>query len=131
MTTVTGTNATITGLAFSPVDFNLWHPTLMRDNDPGHGVTTAFDNSRTPANESYTVSDSGPGPDRTRNEAEGGASLFFGLEDFVQNPGGGTDSYFTYQANAQLGIYNPFLQSDLSSAATQTTRAPQSFASFA
>src|SRR5205823_4169464 len=28
----------ITGLAFSPFDFNLWHPTFQRQNDPGHDL---------------------------------------------------------------------------------------------
>ena len=39
----------ITGLALSPYDFNLWHPTYQRQNDPGHnmgdpsGLNTSLD----------------------------------------------------------------------------------------
>src|SRR5690606_27069108 len=35
-----------TGLAFSPVDFNLWHPTMNRRNDAGHGINPTFDQGR-------------------------------------------------------------------------------------
>ena len=34
------------GLAFSPVDYNLWHPTELGVTDPGHGINPAPDNSR-------------------------------------------------------------------------------------
>jgi hypothetical protein len=43
-----GTTGTTSGLAFSPLDFNLWHPTTNRGNDAGHGINTAYDFSRTP-----------------------------------------------------------------------------------
>ncbi|MEQ9070012.1 MAG: hypothetical protein RLO18_24985, partial [Gimesia chilikensis] len=37
----------ITGLAFSPLDFNLWHPTFRRNTDSGHGINNTFDQTRT------------------------------------------------------------------------------------
>jgi hypothetical protein len=33
----------ITGLAFSPLDFNLWHPTATQGADPGHNITPSPD----------------------------------------------------------------------------------------
>ena len=80
--------AAVTGLAFSPLDFNLWHPTTTRGaaDEPGHGVNTAFDNSRTPA----TAPSTGmlaPGPSQggvtTKSdvrEAAGDTSFYFGLD---------------------------------------------------
>ena len=65
---VTGQGLTVlggaTGLAFSALDDNLWHATLRRSTDVGHGIDTtgagtnpAFDNSRVPetsaTNQSY------------------------------------------------------------------------------
>src|SRR5690606_10957130 len=34
------------GLAFSVLDFNLWHPTEQRGTDAGHGINHTFDNTR-------------------------------------------------------------------------------------
>ena len=49
------------GLAFSPLDINLWHPTGRRGGDAGHGINAA--------------------PDTTRIDAvPGGTSMYFGLE---------------------------------------------------
>ncbi|MBI3840260.1 MAG: pre-peptidase C-terminal domain-containing protein, partial [Planctomycetia bacterium] len=31
------------GLSFSPIDYNLWHVTTTRKDDPGHGLTNSFD----------------------------------------------------------------------------------------
>lgn len=76
-----------TGLAFSPLDFNLWHPTTRRNSDPGHGINTAYDNSRT--------------------STAGNNSFYFGLEQ----SGAGHLNY----PNAQLGILNGIFQSDLTS----------------
>ncbi len=68
-----------TGLAFSPLDVNLWHPTNRRGdgvNDPvgtpddGHGVNSAA------------------GLDNTRTGYNGGASMYFGLEDHDTRVGG-------------------------------------------
>ncbi len=33
-----GLNSNAVGLAFSPLDFNLWHPTRRRSDDAGHGI---------------------------------------------------------------------------------------------
>jgi hypothetical protein len=48
-----------TGIAFSPLDINLWHPTNRRGVDAGHGINSAPDNSRV--------------------GAAGGTSMYFGL----------------------------------------------------
>ncbi len=61
-----GLNAGVipTGLAFSPIDYNLWHVTDRRGGDLGHGVDPTFDH------------------DISRNlRANGGTSFYFGLED--------------------------------------------------
>jgi hypothetical protein len=50
----------VTGLAFSPLDINLWHTTGKRGGDAGHGVNSASDN--------------------TRPATAGGTSMYFGLE---------------------------------------------------
>ena len=54
-----------TGLAFSPLDINLWHPTDNRGNDLGHGINEAPDNSR------------------NNNQPGGGTSMYFGLEEYA------------------------------------------------
>ncbi|MCA9092408.1 MAG: choice-of-anchor L domain-containing protein, partial [Planctomycetaceae bacterium] len=82
------------GLAFSPLDFNLWHPTMTRSSDAGHGINSAPDNSR---NGNLDLSING----RTSNERSGGASFYFGLESWASNP---VASYFTYGPNAQFGL---------------------------
>ncbi|MCP4943023.1 MAG: tandem-95 repeat protein, partial [Planctomycetaceae bacterium] len=50
----------VEGLAFSPLDFNMWHTTTRRGTDLGHGVNAA--------------------PDFSREAVEGGTSLYFGIE---------------------------------------------------
>jgi hypothetical protein len=40
--------ASPTGLAFSNLDFNLWHPTTQQGGVPGHGINPTFNNSRPP-----------------------------------------------------------------------------------
>lgn len=57
----------VQGLAFSSLDFNLWHVTPQRNTDQGHGVDQAFDGSRIPENDS------------------GNQSLYFGYEGRVRN----------------------------------------------
>ena len=52
-----------TGLAFSNLDFNLWHPTTQLGDVPGHGINPTFNNSRPPV--------------------AGGTSFYFGLENFA------------------------------------------------
>lgn len=83
-----------TGLAFSPIDFNLWHPTEFLGDVPGHGINDAPDNSRDPGAEDITVGG------RDTNQGVGGASFYFGLEEWTSNPG---DAYFTYASSGQLG----------------------------
>ncbi|GAA5506096.1 tandem-95 repeat protein [Novipirellula caenicola] len=114
---VTGLDASPRGIAFSPLDFNLWHVTTRRGNDAGHGVNAAADGSRNPGSEAITVTNPGDQPDRTRSEANGGASFYFGFEQWVQNPNSNTNSYVTYQGgtNAQMGILNTLQHADLSS----------------
>ena len=98
----------VTGLAFNPIDFNLWHPTFKRgQTDTAHGIKALFDNSRTPGDESLTI-----GGEST-DEGEGGASMYFGLEEY-DIPGGTKYSYLGYQAaNAQYGVEQNVFQSDL------------------
>ena len=69
----TGSSArgAVTGLAFSPIDFNLWHATLNREHDLGHGVNTTYDGTRN-REMRYGTGDS---------YTEGDISMYFGLED--------------------------------------------------
>jgi hypothetical protein len=56
------------GLAFSTLDYNLWHVTNRRANDAGHGLD--------------------PTPDRVRTRrTAGGSSFYFGLERNAGQPG--------------------------------------------
>lgn len=52
------------GIAFSPIDYNLWHVTEARENDPGHGLEPTFNNDVTRA-----------------NTGSAGMSFYFGLEN--------------------------------------------------
>ncbi|MCA9048851.1 MAG: hypothetical protein KDA89_09000, partial [Planctomycetaceae bacterium] len=104
-----------TGLAFSPLDFNLWHPTTNRGTDTGHGINTAFDNSRTPSDVEADVSNDNFGRDFFQNN--GAASLYFGIEQFVPT---GTPAYLSYytgagQGRSQYGILLNDVQRDLTS----------------
>jgi hypothetical protein len=61
-----------TGLAFSPLDINLWHDTGRRGSNAGHGVNPTLDvgdNSRDGAAERDGVA-----------ESAGGQSMYFGFE---------------------------------------------------
>ncbi|HJN11945.1 MAG TPA: pre-peptidase C-terminal domain-containing protein [Pirellulaceae bacterium] len=46
----------VDGLAFSNLDYNLWHTTDTRRADPGHGVEEVFDGSRAAENTSGNLS---------------------------------------------------------------------------
>ena len=72
-----------TGLAFSPLDVNLWHPTSARSTDAGHGVN--------------------PAVDTTRFSESGGRSMYFGLDGSAQSYGQG----------GQYGVYSDTWQADL------------------
>ena len=104
--------ATGTGLAFSPLDVNLWHPTIARGTDVGHGINAPFDNTRTPNAEPLVQNT------RSFNESQGAASMYFGLEEFNPNNSGGTATYYRLSGtNAQYGV-NPLVagwQQDLTS----------------
>ena len=96
------------GLAFSPLDFNLWHPTLMRTGDSGHGINLAPDNSRLPGNIYRTINGN------LKNEREGGASFYFGLEQWQQNLQS-DNAYIPYESGGQLGVQDGSLQRELTS----------------
>lgn len=79
--------SSVTGLAFSPLDFNLWHPTTVAGVNPlvdaGHGVNPTFDLSR-PIDGQVTI---GAG-NQTQNllAAQGALSFRFALDNFPFTP---------------------------------------------
>jgi len=64
----------MTGIDFSPIDYNLWHWTQRRWNDQGHGIYNTFDSSRVPAEGYDTI-------------LEGQTSYYFGLDDPTDGDG--------------------------------------------
>src|SRR4029079_4470960 len=75
-------NGEVTGLAFSPLDFNLWHPTNSRGGDDGH------QNAPTGATPDLNFG-------RTNVPANNNTSFYFGFENtgngaalgtYVQSP---------------------------------------------
>lgn len=105
------------GLAFSLLDFNLWHPTNRRAADVGHGINTPFDFSRTPTSSGTSHTANGT----SYNESAGGTSFYFGLEQWVSNPqAGGNQNYYDYGTGAQFGVRSSQFQRDLSSNAVVT-----------
>ncbi len=117
---ITGLVANPVGLAFSPLDFNLWHPTTRRGNDAGHGINPSADGSRAPGRESVNIIT--PGGTRTFNESNGGVSFYFGFEQYLANPDSSSQSYLNYSTgagqNTQYGIRNTEFHADLSSNAS-------------
>ncbi|WP_182866720.1 tandem-95 repeat protein [Stieleria mannarensis] len=103
------------GLAFSPLDFNLWHPTTLRATDDGHGINEAEDDTRVPsdADEFYDT----PGSFREFDQSQGGVSYQFGLEQWVLNQNSNSQHYLQYLpgVNAQYGILTTEFHADLSS----------------
>ncbi|TWT83914.1 Dockerin type I repeat protein [Planctomycetes bacterium CA13] len=104
------------GIAFSPIDVNLWHPTTRRATDAGHGINTVVDSTRAPGSANVNYVDN-IGADRSFNQGQGGASFYFGLEQHI--PSGSfnsnTQGYLTYEGvNAQWG-FSENLQRDLTS----------------
>ena len=95
-----------TGIAFSPVDFNLWHPSLQKSGEAGHGITTPDDNSRNPSGELRGV----PGAQFLQSESSGGTSMYFGLEEY------GSTIY--YGDMTQWGVLSEQAQRDLTSNAS-------------
>ncbi|MCC9643392.1 tandem-95 repeat protein [Rhodopirellula sp. JC740] len=97
------------GLAFSPLDLNLWHPTTRRANDVGHGINPAPDGSRTPGDIDEVYGEANAiGGQRTFSQQSGGASFYFGLEEWIAENqfGNDTQGYITYEGleNAQYGL---------------------------
>ncbi|WP_417382083.1 Calx-beta domain-containing protein, partial [Gimesia sp.] len=100
-----------TGIAFSPLDFNLWHTTRTQGEIAGHGINTAPDNSRSP---SATPEQLAKLEDEKQvfNESNGAISFYFGLEQFNDED----NTYLSYEAaSAQLGILNADFLRDLTS----------------
>ena len=81
-----------TGLAFSLNDFNLWHTTRFRGSEAGHGVNAA--------------------PDNSRGATEGGASFYFGIEQWNDV---NTTYHYHGSGTQQLGINAPNFQRNLTS----------------
>lgn len=103
----------VTGLAFSPLDFNLWHPTTVAGIDPtidaGHGVNPTFDLSR-PLD--ATVDVGAQGVTQALLAAQGALSFRFSLSNtiFGASPEGAipypqaTESLGTVNEGSQYGI---------------------------
>ncbi|QDU48389.1 Calx-beta domain protein [Gimesia panareensis] len=106
------------GIAFSPLDFNLWHTTQRQGGVGGHGINAAPDNSRVPGEVDLSLSKSNSDSDFTQED--GAVSFYFGLEQFHQ-PGTSTqNTYLTYSGatNAQYGLYNNDILRDLTNNST-------------
>tara|TARA_R110001592_G_scaffold31886_3_gene111922 strand:+ start:37950 stop:54350 length:16401 start_codon:yes stop_codon:yes gene_type:complete len=115
------TDASITsyGIAFSPLDFNLWHTTQRQGTTAGHGINAAPDNSRVPSEIDLTLDKENS--DNDFSQQDGAVSFYFGLEQFNQ-PGTSTqNTYLTYTPgadNSQYGIYNNDMLRDLTNNST-------------
>ncbi|MEM6469158.1 MAG: tandem-95 repeat protein [Planctomycetota bacterium] len=105
------------GLVFSPLDFNLWHPTTLRSTDEGHGINDPADGSRDPS--LIPAEYATPESFRRFNQEDGGVSYQFGLEPWVPPAAQTVDAemYLRYLGgvNAQFGILNTDIHADLSS----------------
>ncbi|NDC63034.1 MAG: hypothetical protein EBZ59_03405, partial [Planctomycetia bacterium] len=107
------------GLAFSPLDINLWHPTTRRGLDAGHGTNVAPDQSRNTADSTNEALKrqlvDQRGNVRPFSDAQGGASMYFGLEQYVRPFGDVKTPYFNYQSyDGQYGVLGGAWQQDLS-----------------
>ncbi|TWT66373.1 dockerin type I domain-containing protein [Allorhodopirellula solitaria] len=105
-TSITGMDGAPIGLAFSPLDFNLWHPTMQRANDAGHGINPAPDNSRNSLGDDFNFDDGITGTRQT-SQGSGGASFYFGLEQWTRNPNTNFQGYMSpadRTENAQYGL---------------------------
>jgi len=102
----------VTGLAFSPLDVNLWHSTTLRGDDAGHGINPALDNTRNGSANRPVVDERGT--TRSYAESKGGVSMYFGLEGYVDT---GVTPYLNYQsARQQYGVVGSDWQRDLTTA---------------
>jgi hypothetical protein len=88
-----------TGLAFSPLDVNLWRATNVRGGDAGHGVMVTVDHTRDAA-----FNDNGDRPP----ESQGGTSIYYGFDN---SGGGAVDG----TALGHVGVVSPTWASDLAS----------------
>ena len=105
-----------TGIAFSPLDVNLWHPTLYRSNEAGHGInptTGTGDNTRDGSDLQRglvlpRLDDDGGISNNTGSipERNGGASMYFGLEQHSSTPApGSTNTYYVDSGQSgQFGV---------------------------
>ncbi|MBI2480478.1 MAG: hypothetical protein HYV60_18180, partial [Planctomycetia bacterium] len=102
------------GLAFSTMDFNLWHPTARRGqiDQPGHGVNDLFDGTRETTFVRNNVGLPNTGEFRPQQEGQGGASFYFGLDQLIA---GSQFTNYRYSGNQQFGAVGAFTQFDLSS----------------
>jgi len=99
----------VTGLAFSPLDVNLWHTTTRRATDAGHGINASADLTKATSTSQDVID--GIGNTRTFSESQGGVSMYFGFEEYVA----GATPYLNYQSsNGQYGAMTSGWQQDLS-----------------
>ncbi|QDU12876.1 Calx-beta domain protein [Gimesia maris] len=110
----TQVEGTIQGLAFSPLDFNLWHTTRTQGTEAGHGINAAPDNSRVPSEIDLQLAKLAD-DQHSFNQSNGALSFYFGLEQFTT----GDNTYLSYEtASAQLGILDADFLRDLTSNST-------------
>ncbi|WP_298858857.1 Calx-beta domain-containing protein [uncultured Gimesia sp.] len=104
----------IQGLAFSPLDFNLWHTTRTQGTVDGHGINAAPDNSRVPSEIDLQLAKLAD-DQHSFNQSDGALSFYFGLEQFTT----ADNTYLSYEAaSAQLGIWDAEFLRDLTSNST-------------
>jgi hypothetical protein len=99
--------ANVAGVAFSTLDYNLWHQTTTRGMDEGHGIYTTYDYTRMAVD----------GSDYKRanpiNTANGCISYYFGLENPTLPPISGPVASATDQPDAanyasNAGVYGTY-----------------------
>ncbi|MEO1615854.1 MAG: tandem-95 repeat protein [Planctomycetota bacterium] len=111
VSSLNGSGANAIGLAFSPLDFNLWHPTTQRATEEGHGINEASDSSRS-TGLPFEYFD---GRQFQGGQGAGGSSYKFGLEPWSTDFTAGAEVYHRYGVNAQFGILTQEFHADLSS----------------
>ncbi|WP_417375975.1 Calx-beta domain-containing protein [Gimesia maris] len=102
----------VTGLAFSPLDFNLWHPTFKQGDAAGHGINNTYDSSAalgdTTRTDAENITRTNSELDFSQTEQEGGASLYFGFEELTDD-----GHFIEYTDGAQYGVHHSNYQTDL------------------